>query len=110
MKGSTKVSAGVAAALAAMLLLALGMFNWQVLDQRFHMLSPHMADVAATYEFRLLGLFLLVAVPFIAMLWVIWWLGRKMKVPHVVLLLVCLALIAIGYFCVASLLKGTIRG
>jgi hypothetical protein len=109
MKTSTKVAAGLAV-LAAMFLLALGMFNWQVLDQRFHLLSPHVADVAATYEFRLLGLFLLVTVPFIAMLWAIWWLGRKMKVPYVVLLLVCLALIAIGYFWVASLLKGTIRG
>jgi len=109
MKGSTKVSAGVAA-LTALFLLALGMFNWQVLDQRFHLLSPHLVDVAATYEFRLLGLFLLVTAPSIGVLWVIWWLGRRMKVPYVILVLICVALIVIGYLWVAGQLRGILRG
>ena len=110
MKASAKLAAGLAALLAALFLLALAMFSWQMLDQRFHLLSPHMADVAATYEFRLLGLFLLVTVPSIAALWVIWWLGRKMKVPYVVLVLICLSLIVIGYLWVAGQLKGIFRG
>jgi hypothetical protein len=110
MKASTKLGAGVAAVLAALFLLALGMFNWQILDQRFHLLSPRVAGVAATYEFRLLGLFLLVTVPSIAALCVIWWLGRKMKVPYVVLVLICLSLIVIGYLWVAGQLRGILRG
>jgi hypothetical protein len=110
MKLSSRISAGVTGLLGALFVVALPMFFWQALDQRFHLVSDHMRDVAGNYEFRLLGGFLLAFTPFCLLLEGIWWFGRKLRVPYFVLVLICLALIVIAYFWVAGQLRGTLRG
>jgi len=110
MKLSNRISAGVAGLLAALFIIALPMFFWQALDQKFHLFSDHMRDVAGNYEFRLLGAFLLAFAPFCLLLEGIWWFGRKRKLPYFVLVLICLGLIALAYFWVAGESRGILRG
>ena len=110
MKLSNRVFAGVTGLLGALFVVALPMFFWQALDQRFHLFSDHMRDVAGAYEFRLLGGFLLAFVPFCLLLEGIWWFGRKLRVPSFVLVLICLGLIVIAYFWVGGQFRGVLRG
>ena len=69
-----------------------------------------MRDVARNYEFRLLGALLLAFAPFCLLLEGIWWFGRKLRLPYFVLVLICLALIAIAYFWRAGGIRGILRG
>src|SRR5580765_536960 len=109
-KLSNRISAGIAGLLGTLFVVALPMFFWQTLDQRFHLFSDHMRDVAGNYEFRLLGSFLLVFAPFCLLLEGIWWFGRKLKLPYFVLVVICLGLIVIAYFWVAGQARGGLRG
>ena len=110
MKSYNRVFAGVTGLLCALFVIALPMFFWQALDQRFHLFSDHMRDVAGAYEFRLLGAFILAFAPFCLLLEGIWWFGRKLRVPSLVLVLICLGLIVIAYFWVAGQFRGVLRG
>src|SRR6476646_3922443 len=109
-KLSNRISAGIAGLLGALFIVALPMFFWQALDQRFHLFSDHMRDVAGNYEFRLLGALLLAFAPFCLLLEGIWWFGRKLRLPYFVLVLICLGLIVIAYCWVAGESRGILRG
>ncbi|MBZ5521330.1 MAG: hypothetical protein LAP21_03635 [Acidobacteriia bacterium] len=110
MKPSTRIAVGIAILIAVLFVAGLSLYFLPVLDQRFHFLSEHAQQIAAEYDFRLLGFLLLVFAPFCALLEAVWWVGRKLKIPYIVLLLACLALIVIGHFWLAYQFKGTIRG
>ena len=103
MKPSTRIAAGIAIVIAVLFVAGLVLYF-------LPLLSEHMQQISGEYEFRLLGAFLLVFAPFCALLEAVWWFGRKLKVPYVVLLLICLGLIATAYFWLAYQFKGTIRG
>jgi len=110
MKLSNRISAGVAGLLGALFIVALPMFFWQALDQKFHLFSDHMRDVAGNYEFRLLGALLLAFAPFCLLLEGIWWFGRKRRLPYFILILIYLNLIVIAYCWVAGESRGILRG
>jgi len=110
MRPSDRIAAGIALFLGTLLIAAFVLFSWPVLDHKFHLVSERMRQVAVDYEFRLLGLFLLLFASFCGLLEAIWWIGRKLKVPYVILLLICLSLLAAAYLWLAHALRGTLRG
>ena len=110
MKTSSRIAVGIAVLITAMFVAGLVLYFLPVLDQRFHFLSESMQRTATQYQLGLLGLLLLLFASFCALLEAVWWLGRKLKVPYFILLLVCLGLIVTAYFWLAHVLKGTIPG
>jgi hypothetical protein len=110
MKPSTRIAAGIAIFIAILFAAGLSLYFLPVMDQKFHFLSERGQQIVGEYNLRLLGAFLLVFAPFCALLEAVWWLGRKLKVPYIVLLLVCVGLIVTAYFWLAYTLKGTIPG
>jgi ABC-type amino acid transport system permease subunit len=110
MRRSDRAAAAIAILLGALLIVALAMSFWPVLDQRFHLVSDRMRQVAVDYEFRLLGLILLLFTALCGVLEVICWVGRKLNVPYLVLLLVCVGLLTAAYWWLAHALRGTLRG
>lgn len=110
MRRSDRAAAAFAVLLAALFVVALAMFFWPVLDVRFHLVSEHMRQLAVDYEFRLLGFFLLLFTALCGVLEAIWWVGRKLNVPYLVLVLVCAGLLTAAYLWLAHALRGTLRG
>jgi membrane protease YdiL (CAAX protease family) len=110
MKPSTRIAVGIAIFIAILFAAGLFLYFLPVLDQRFHFLSEPMRRTSTQYQFSLLGLLLLLFASFCGLLEGVWWLGRKLKVPYVVLLLVCVGLIVAAYLLLAHVLKGTIPG